>query len=161
MKTFVLALALVALPCAARQPQQPASPHSSSTSQVQSTNHASSPDSEDPKPDELGVYRTGHGIVPPKPIALVDAQIAPQAAIYHLDGKCVIELIVETDGKVKRARILHSLSESYGDRKLKAAALEQDNNALIAVGRDRFKPATLHGKPVPVYLTVETFFHSR
>jgi protein TonB len=44
------------------------------------------------------------------------------------------------------------------DQKHREAALSLDQAALDAVKQYKFTPATLHGKPVAVYLNVEVNF---
>jgi TonB family protein len=57
-------------------------------------------------------------------------------------GEVVLEAYINTKGKVESVRVLRSTSESSA-----AAATE-------AVKQWKYKPAMLHGKPVPVYFTV-------
>jgi TonB family protein len=60
-------------------------------------------------------------------------------------GRAVVRvgLIVDTAGKPTKIHIIKSLDPNL------------DKNCMDAVAKYRFKPATLHGQPVPVELVVE------
>lgn len=66
-----------------------------------------------------------------------------------VEGKVVIEAVVELDGKVRRYRVVQSLEESLD---------EASTDALQAW---EFEPGTLHGTPTPVVIRVEMSFTLR
>jgi TonB family protein len=59
------------------------------------------------------------------------------------NGVVRVGFIVNTAGKPTKIHIVKSLEPSF------------DKNCMDAVAKYRFKPATLHGQPVPVELVVE------
>jgi TonB family protein len=68
---------------------------------------------------------------------------------FHTPGTTAIVqvgLIVNTVGKPAKIHIVKSSDSSF------------DKNSMDAVAKYRFKPATLHGQPVPVELVVEVKF---
>jgi len=84
------------------------------------------------------VYRTGAGIV--APVALSNPQVADLEGATP--GFVIFEAVINAKGRVEDVRVLRSTSEGSARAIVKA------------VKQWRYKPATLHGKPVPVYLTM-------
>jgi TonB family protein len=85
----------------------------------------------------------------------VDPEYTERARRKRVQGKVVLSLTVDPQGRPQDVRVLHSLSEKV-DKKLQAAAASDlDENAVEAVKQYRFDPALLKGKPVPVETTVE------
>jgi protein TonB len=74
-----------------------------------------------------------------------------------VQGKIVLSLTVDPQGRPQDVRVLHSLAETL-DKKFQAAAVDLDENAVKAVKQYRFDPALLKGKPVSVETTVEVSY---
>jgi len=68
-----------------------------------------------------------------------------------------VSLIIDTEGNPTNVHISKSMADTV-DQKHREAALSLDQAALDAVKQYKFTPATLHGKPVAVYLNVEVNF---
>jgi len=105
-------------------------------------------------PDASGKYHVGDGVSPPKLLYAVDPEYSDRARRKRVQGKVVLSLTVDPQGRPQDVRILHSLSEKV-DKKLQAAASDLDEKAVEAIKQYRFDPALLKGKPVPVETTVE------
>jgi TonB family protein len=85
--------------------------------------------------------RVGGPIVTPKRTHYV-APVAPPTAVQAgVVGTVILEVTVDTDGRIRSARVLRSIPL------LDAAALD-------AVRQWRYEPTLLQGTPVPVILTV-------
>ena len=69
----------------------------------------------------------------------------------RIQGSAWVECVVQIDGTVGDARVIQSLDRRFG----------LDDEALAAARRWRFRPGTLHGKPVPVIVTIELSFSVR
>jgi protein TonB len=87
-------------------------------------------------------------IEPPRLIERVDPVYPPVAREEQRTGKVIVQAVVDAEGSV-RAPVLLKVPEGCED--LAAAVVE-------AVSRWRYVPATLDGKPVPVYITIVTNF---
>lgn len=96
-------------------------------------------------PDGLAPVRVGGSIR--QPAKLVDAKPAyPETARQAgISGVVILEIVIDTDGAVKQARVLRSVPL------LDAAAVE-------TVKQWRFEPTLLNGNPVPVIMTVTVNF---
>jgi TonB family protein len=86
---------------------------------------------------------------PPRLIKSKDPKYASEARKRHIEGRCVLWLIVGADGLPRDIRIARSLG--YG----------LDEEAVKAVRRWRFQPSTLDGHPVSVQINVEVNFRLR
>jgi len=84
------------------------------------------------------VYRAGAGIV--VPVALSTPKLAVLARA--MPGVFIFEAVINAKGRVEDVRVLRSTSKGSARAIVKA------------VKQWKYKPATLHGKPVPVYLTM-------
>jgi TonB family protein len=82
-------------------------------------------------------YRVAGDVKPPKPI------YTPDPPLSLRPGLVVVTAVVGADGRVKEATVARSQGK------------ELDRNAIDAVRRWLFQPATLHGRPVPVKVTIE------
>lgn len=94
-----------------------------------------------------GLYQIGNGVLPPKLIYSVDPQFTDQARMAKFQGECGVEVIVDAKGIPHDPRIVRHLGMGL------------DQKAIEAVQQYRFKPATFHGRPVPVRLVVIVDFH--
>ncbi len=100
-------------------------------------------------PKELGkasgaaeTYTVGDEIKGPKIVSRVEPSYPEELRQQHKAGIVVIQAIVNTDGSVGPAAVVRHSDPGF------------DEAALTAVRRWRYEPATLHGKPVRVYLPI-------
>ena len=93
----------------------------------------------------------GPGVTAPTLIERVPPKYTVEAMQARIQGVALVECIVQIDGTVSEARIIRSLDRRFG----------LDGEALNAARRWRFKPGLLHGKPVPVVITIELMFSVR
>jgi protein TonB len=92
-----------------------------------------------------GPYRLGEGIEPPRKIKDV-APVYPSAAMaMRALGTVVIEAIVGVDGKIREAKVIHSIPQL-------------DHAALEAVRQWEFAPARLNGVAVAAIVTILVTF---
>lgn len=104
------------------------------------------------RPADLGIgpmgeiRHVGIGMSPPVPTRQPDADL-PAGLKPGYQGTVVLAGIVGTDGQVHNPHVVRSLSKSA------------DENALKAVSKWRFKPATMCGIPVAIQLKIEMTFH--
>ncbi len=74
---------------------------------------------------------------PPRPIKITRPHYPQEAFVNKIEGTVVVEIIIDSQGRVTRARVIHHSIPS-----LDAAALE-------TVYQWVFQPAVKHGRPVP------------
>jgi len=89
------------------------------------------------------------GVSAPLPLNNVIAQYSEEARAAHLNGACIVSLIVDEHGIPKDLRIMKGLGSGL------------DQKALYAANQYRFKPAMKDGKAVPVMINVEVNFQLR
>lgn len=98
----------------------------------------------------VGVFKVGHGVKPPKPIATKQPTLSEQEKRFARDAKykgtVVLNLVVDETGTPQHIRVIRNLSS------------ELDEKAIEAVSSWRFEPGTKNGKPVPVEINVEVNF---
>jgi TonB family protein len=100
-----------------------------------------------------GVYRLGDGVDQPKPITVPEPEFSNEARAMlkkqHIKKFEAVSIVAMTvDGAGMPRDICIKKQAGYG----------LDKQALEAVTKYRFHPATLNGKPVAVRLTVEVKF---
>ena len=95
-----------------------------------------------------GALRVGGNIKAPRKIKDVRAVYPPEARDAGVQGVVIIEIRVETDGRVGRARVLRSIPLL-------------DQAAIDAVQQWEFEPTLLNGAPVAVVMTVTLQFTSQ
>jgi len=94
-----------------------------------------------------GLSKVGAAVSAPVALNHVEARYSDEARYKHIEGACLISVIVDAQGKPENARVIRSLG--YG----------LDEKAIEAVNKYKFKPAMKEGKtPVPVMITVEVNF---
>jgi TonB family protein len=95
-----------------------------------------------------GVYRVGRGITAPRVIKAARPTYPPEAVRAKIEGKVLLELVVQPDGTVGDVRVQRSLDRKTG----------LDDAAVKAVKEMRFAPATKDGVAVPVLTQIELSF---
>jgi periplasmic protein TonB len=93
-----------------------------------------------------GVFRVGGGVSAPKAIYAPDPEYSEEARKAKYQGTCILNLIVDPDGKPRDIRVFRSLG------------LGLDEKAIQAVNQWRFEPARKDDKPVAVAISVEVTF---
>ena len=117
---------------------------------------AASSDAE-PQADASGIYKAGGAVTPPKVTFSAEPTYSQKARAKRLEGFCTIGLIVDGHGNPQNIRVIKSLAEGLSDDE-RSAALSLDEKAIKAVRKYRFEPSMLHGRPVPVHISVEVHF---
>src|SRR3954469_19256168 len=99
------------------------------------------------------VFGVGSGATDPVLIGEVKPSYTVDAMRAKLQGVVGLEAVVLPDGSVdpRRIRITRSLDRVFG----------LDEQAIRAVTQWRFRPGMLHGKPVPVRVSIELAFTLR
>lgn len=111
--------------------------------------------------DASDVYKISSGVTPPKVIYSFEPEFSELARRKKLGGACTVELTVLPDGSVSDVHVVKSIAEELDKKsakKLIKAAISLDEMAVKAVKQYQFKPAMLHGKPVPVHLSLGVNF---
>jgi periplasmic protein TonB len=94
------------------------------------------------------VFQLGNDITPPQAIRVVRPAYTTEAMRARIQGEVLVTAIVRSDGTVTDARVSRSLDSVFG----------LDEEAIKTALRWRFKPATRHGQPVAVYVTIGVGF---
>ena len=110
-----------------------------------------------PTPDASGVYQIGHGVLPPKLTSSVEPEYSEEARKAKISADCTVALIIDAKGQPRDLQIVHSAAEGQSPKKQHAAAT-LDPEALDAIAKYKFAPATLNGEPVPVMIHVQVNF---
>lgn len=93
-----------------------------------------------------GIYVPGGEVSEPVPVYTPEADFSDEARRAKYQGVCMISIIVDTHGNAVNPRVIRALGMGL------------DEKALATVSQYRFKPATRHGLPVPVRITVAVNF---
>jgi len=97
-----------------------------------------------PPPDLSRPYHSGGGVSTPVALIYPEARYTTEARKAHIEGICLIKLIVDQHGMPVNPEMTKPLGMGL------------DENALEAVRNYRFKPAMRQGRiAVPVIITVE------
>jgi TonB family protein len=105
-------------------------------------------DSESPRIKDLESRNSPHlNTAPPIPLIQPMAQYTKEARKAQINGICLISLIVDAQGMPRDIHVHRSLDPGL------------DQNAMIAVGRYRFKPAIRDGEPIAVFVLMEVKYH--
>jgi TonB family protein len=99
-------------------------------------------------PPLAGVVRPGNGVTLPRIIREVKPQYTAEAMRAKIQGRVVLECVVQTDGTVGDVRVIRSLDATYG----------LDDEAIKAAKQWKFAPGTRNGEPVPVMVSIELTF---
>jgi TonB family protein len=95
------------------------------------------------------VDRVGGEVRAPVPVLQPEAHYTTAARRKHIEGRCIVSLIVDALGMPQNPRVVRSLDPGL------------DQNALDAVMKYRFKPAMKGSVPVPVMIWIEVTFRLR
>jgi len=96
--------------------------------------------------DGSPVYRVGCGIKAPKPVRQQEPEYSERARKKKISGSVQLSAIVDSAGNVRDAEVERSLESSL------------DRQALGALSKWKFDPATKEGQPVAVRLEIEISF---
>jgi periplasmic protein TonB len=96
-----------------------------------------------------GIYHITGGMVAPKLVYQVTPEYSEEARKARFEGTVVLEAVIRRDGTIDVVHLLRSLGFGL------------DQNALEAVKKWRFKPATKNGIAVDSFLNVEVRFNLR
>jgi TonB family protein len=94
-----------------------------------------------------GVYRSGRGVTPPRPIYSPDPEFSEEARKAKYQGTCTLMIIVGTDGRPTNIRVVNSLGMGL------------DEKAIETVKTWRFEPGQKDGHAVNVEMAVEVDYH--
>lgn len=94
----------------------------------------------------IQAYHAGSGVTPPKPVYSPDPDYSDEARQHNLSGTCVLELIVDADGRPQDVHITRSLGMGL------------DEKAVEAVQRWKFEPGMKDGTPVATFASIEISF---
>jgi len=82
------------------------------------------------------------------PVRLEDSYVSPQypelARVARVEGNVILQAVIHCDGSVGELRVLRCSQPGFGF----------EDNAVTAVHKWRYSPATQDGRPVDVYFTV-------
>jgi TonB family protein len=109
-------------------------------------------------PDANGIYQIGNGVTAPKLIYSVEPEFSEQARKRKISADISVKFIVEVDGHLRDVQVIGSTGRPSTSQKDRDALRSLEPKAAEAVRGYRFEPATLHGKPVPCWMTVEVNF---
>ena len=102
-----------------------------------------------PQPDNASddiVYEIGNGVIALKPISTPDPEYTDRACKKKLRGTAVVAMIVTPEGNTRDLKVITSLDKDL------------DQQALAAMSKWKFEPATKDGQPVAVHLKAEANF---
>jgi TonB family protein len=97
-------------------------------------------------PDSGSPYRVGGNVTRPEKIAGDPPQYTVEARMAGVQGVVILEAVIDEQGDVTEVRVLKGQPSGL------------DQSAVDAVRTWKFRPATLDGKPVPVYYTLTVNF---
>jgi hypothetical protein len=159
MRSCLLLLCLpLSIACDPREPSLPLTPRPTalasaplpapSQSDPATPTQPASPRSGTPSP----IYRVGGEVSEPVELERVPIVIPEECRHCSFAGIFVFEAVIDETGRVQAVHTLRA-----PDLKPPCPALEQAH--ISSISRWRYKPATLRGRPVPVYLTVTALLH--
>ena len=94
------------------------------------------------------VFRVGHGVTAPRPLNRPDPEYSEEARRAGLQGKCILSVVVNSEGKTEDIQVSQSLGMGL------------DEKAVGAIRQWTFEPARKNGKPVAVRIQVTTTFRT-
>ena len=96
--------------------------------------------------DGSPVYRVGCGIKPPHPIRQPEPEYSERARKKKVSGSVQLSAVVDSSGNVRAIQVTRSLDRSL------------DQQAIAALNKWKFEPATKDGQPVAMKLDIEMSF---
>ena len=90
--------------------------------------------------------KVGGGVLPPKKIYTPQPVYTEEARLSRIQGVVILEAIIDAQGAVQQVKVLKGLPMGLSESAAKTAR------------EWTFKPATLEGKPVPVYFNLTVRF---
>jgi TonB family protein len=111
-----------------------------------------------PNPDAKGIYHMGDGVTAPKLIYSVEPEFSEQERKRKISADIEVKIIIEADGHPRDIQVVRSTGRPDKTQKDRDALHSLEAKAVEAVHGYRFEPATLRGKPVPCWMTVEVNF---
>jgi TonB family protein len=130
---FAIAVSLLMSLSAAQQPAAPVKPDGG------------------PWPPADASWPGKDGVTSPRLLHQAGPQYTSEAMREQIQGKVGLECVVETDGTVKRVRVVQSLDKLFG----------LDEKAVNAAKQWRFSPGMKDGVAVPVMITIDLTFTLR
>jgi TonB family protein len=106
------------------------------------------PETETNLPEQESVLRITKEVVQPQLVRRVELQWRDQDKRKRLNPISIFELVLTRDGIFRDVKVLRSSGDA-----------EIDCRVIEAIMQWRYKPATLHGKPVSVYMTITMNIH--
>ncbi len=122
----------------AQTPQASAAPKPAAVGTSQEPAHWLAPQNQ--------LYHVGGDVSAPQLIYAPDPEFTEKARKAKYQGVCVLSLIVDEQGNPQRVQVVRHLGMGL------------DKKAVEAVRQYRFRPAMLHGRPVPVEVNIEVNF---
>lgn len=95
------------------------------------------------------VFRIGAGVTAPRVISQVQPEYPEEARKEGVEGRVILECIVDVDGSIEVVRVVRSLGPAL------------DREAVDALEQWEFQPGMRDGEPVRVALNVEVNFTLR
>jgi TonB family protein len=92
------------------------------------------------------IHQIGNGVSAPVPLFTVEPEFSDEARNAKYSGKCLLSLVVDSQGKPQEIRLRRPLGMGL------------DEKAIEAASKYRFKPAMYHGVPVAVRIAIEENF---
>jgi TonB family protein len=141
-----LVVALVCLWAWFAFPQQAAGKSSDGGNRDRGLVAASSDHSQSAAVENQDIHQVGGAVLPPKVIHAPMPKYTNAARRARLEGHCIVELVVDAEGRPQDIHVKKTLDEGL------------DKNAIKAVKKYRFTPATMNEKPVAVLLDIDVHF---
>ena len=148
IRASCIALLFLIVPGVSAQETNPSPPSTQTQSGANSSGSDVGGDARPAGASNSAPARVGPTIGAPKAIYTPDPNYPEAARIAGYQGTVVIWLIVDTDGTPKQIKVVRKLGMGL------------DEEAVAAVKKWRFKPATKDGQPVPVMINVEVNFRT-
>ena len=111
---------------------------------------ATQPTPETPWPP-AGVFRSGGGVTAPRLIKSARPDYTAEAMRAKIQGRVVLEAVVQPDGTVGEVRVKRSLDRKFG----------LDDSAVKSLKESRYAAGTKDAVAVPVLVTAEVSFAIR
>jgi len=102
----------------------------------------------EPVPQKIREADIKAGMHPPRVVIHPEAEYSPEALVKNIDGKCLISMIVDTNGMPQGVHVVRCTDRVFAQ------------SSLAATRRYRFHPATTpEGKAIAAVMQVEIRFH--